>query len=270
MSSFRIHKLSILAAAAVIVAAPAFGQNNQPGNPDQKGPELRLPGLPPIQLPPGTRVFGPDGETRGETKGQTQGGNRASGDQPLRSQQSTTANPGAESSSGKVVKKTKPLGRKELLDDLFNRLGKAQSNRQARGIVRSIERTWLQSGSDTADLLMQRALIAMKKKNNTLALQLLDKVVFLEPAWPEVWNKRATVRYFADDPDGAVADIAQVLSREPRHFSALVGLGFILRQAKQDKLALQVFRHALKINPRLTDITTIIEKLTVAVEGQGI
>lgn len=250
-------------AAALAMASFSSVAGSQPAQQSQppRGPELRLPGMPPIQLPPGTKLFGPKGEATTPQAERGDGNKRSN-----RADDSSRAAP----KKSAATKKTKPVGRKAVLDDLFNRLGKAKSRRQARGIVRNIERTWLQSGSDTADLLMRRALLAMKKKNNKLALRLLDKVVILEPQWSEVWNKRATVRYFVDDPDGAVADIARTLAKEPRHFGALVGLGFILRQAKQDKFALQVFRRAIELNPQLKNIEKIIEKLKVSVEGHGI
>ncbi len=252
--SKTIAMISALTAAIFVTSA---GTNAQQAGPP-KGPELRLPGMPPLQLPPGTQVFGPSSKAKPPASSSGSGQERGP---DLRKRQAKQKNP---------KPATKPADRKAVLDELFNRLGKAKNRRQARGIVRSIERAWMNSGSDTADLLMTRAALAMKKKNHRLALQLLDKIVYLEPGWSEVWNKRATVRYFSDDPDGAVSDIAETLAREPRHFGALVGLGFILRRAKLEKLSLKVFRRALEINPQLKNISSIIDKLKVSVEGQGI
>lgn len=280
-------------AAVTLVASAAFAtdktmtlaQQNQQG-----GKVLQLPGLPPIKLPPGTQVFGPNGQGTAPTppappgaagrEGQTREGQAREGqtregqireDESLERSRSRAATPDTSKAKSKTAAaQKKPVDRDAVLTDLFNRLAKAKTRTEARGIVASIEQTWLQSGSDTADLLMRRALQAMKKQNHKLALELLNKVVYLEPNWSEVWNQRATARYYADDPDGAVADVAQTLAREPRHFAALVGLGFILRRAKQEKMALQVFRRALEINPQLTNIKSIIEKLEISVEGQGI
>ncbi len=285
---------AIASTAAVTLVAPAAfatdktmtrAQQNQQG-----GQVLQLPGLPPIKLPPGTQVFGPNGQGTAPTpparpgaagrEGQTREGQAREGqtreeqireDESLERSRSRAATPDTSKAKSKTAAaQKKPVGRDAVLTDLFNRLAKAKTRTEARGIVASIEQTWLQSGSDTADLLMRRALQAMKKQNHKLALELLNKVVYLEPNWSEVWNQRATARYYADDPDGAVADVAQTLAREPRHFAALVGLGFILRRAKQEKMALQVFRRALEINPQLTNIKSIIEKLEISVEGQGI
>ena len=230
-----------------------------------RGPELRLPGMPPIQLPPGAKVFGPNSERTGPSDTAPSPPRRPGG-----AREADSKRQAGDAAAKKAQAKPKPKGRDAILTDLFNRLGKAKSRAEARGIVGAIERAWLQSGSDTADLLMRRALQALKKKNYKLALRLLDKIVVIQPEWSEVWNQRATARYYDDNPDGAVADIAEALAREPRHFSALVGLGLILRRAKQEDLALKVLRQAITINPQLQDIKKTIEKLELSVEGQGI
>lgn len=248
------------------IAVEAAGLVHRAQDTTPRGPSLQLPGMPPIQLPPGARAFGPDGEQGGQSGAAPMPPRRPSGEREATAPDGGNDKPTAK----KAETKPKPKGRDAILTDLFNRLGKAKSRAEARGIVGAIERAWLQSGSDTSDLLMGRALQAMKKKNFKLALRLLDKVVIIHPEWSEVWNQRATARYYDDNPDGAVADIAEVLAREPRHFSALVGLGLILRRSKQEDLALKVLRRAIEINPQLEDIKKTIEKLELSVEGQGI
>lgn len=154
------------------------------------------------------------------------------------------------------------------LDNLFARLAAAQSPQEAQGITSAIERLWLRSGSDTADLLMGRVLQAMGKNQHDLALNLLDQIVALEPEWAEGWNKRATVRFLESDDSGSVADIARVLALEPRHYGALAGLGMILQRNGQEKRALQVFRRTLEVDPQLGDIRKMVDKMIPEVEGR--
>ena len=121
-----------------------------------------------------------------------------------------------------------PADRKpSSIDDLFDRLGKATDEAEAKGIASLIERRWSRSGSDTADLLLSRAAQATSQKDYPLAIELLDRVLVLEPEWVSAWYQRATVFYLLDDPVSAMADIRQVITREPRHFGAWVGLGHI-------------------------------------------
>lgn len=111
---------------------------------------------------------------------------------------------------------------------------------------------------------------AVDTKDLELAETLLDKVVQLEPDWPEAWNKRSTVRYLRDDDVGAMQDAAQVLAREPRHFGALAGMGAILHREGMDKEALKVLRRALELDPQLTDIRKLVDQLKLDVEGREI
>jgi Flp pilus assembly protein TadD len=65
-------------------------------------------------------------------------------------------------------------------------------------------------------------------------------------------------------------DIAEVLRREPRHFGALSGLGLILQDVGDDKLALDAYRRALEVYPRLQRIPDIVKTLSEKVEGRDI
>ena len=160
--------------------------------------------------------------------------------------------------------------RRQTLDSLFERLQKAGDPEQAQAIAASIERVWLQSGSDTADLLMQRATASMQAQQYSLALSLFDKLVALEPDWAEAWNQRATTRFLTGDTDGAMADIDRVIKLEPRHFGALAGMGMILQAAGLEKRALEIFKKTLGIYPLEQNIQKLVEKLTLEVEGQDI
>ena len=174
------------------------------------------------------------------------------------------------STSAQVKPSDPQKGRQKVLDDLFDRLAKAQDDREAKGVSGAIERVWMHSGSDTADLLMGRAMQALQRKDYALSQELLNAVVEIEPDWAEAWNKRATVRYLADDAMGSMQDIARVIKLEPRHFGALSGMGFILQRGGFDKGALEAFRKALEISPQQEEIRRLVEKLTLSVEGQGI
>ena len=160
--------------------------------------------------------------------------------------------------------------RRQTLDTLYGKLAAAQDEQEAKGLASLISDVWMRSESDTANLVMQRAMMSLEAKNYPLALQLLDRLVILQPNWPEAWNKRASTRFFAGDLDGAMADVDHVLKLEPRHFGALEGMAAILRKTGFDKRALEVYRRALAIYPHQTELEKLVDKLTLEVEGQGI
>jgi tetratricopeptide (TPR) repeat protein len=135
------------------------------------------------------------------------------------------------------------------LDTLYGRLGKTRFADEASGIVSEIDHLRLQSGSDTADLLVSRALKARQSDNWPLALKLLDSVVGLYPDWSQAWSERATARFLSGDSPGAMADVAQTLKREPRDLGALAGLAMMLLDAGEADAALKVYDRALKLAP---------------------
>lgn len=162
----------------------------------------------------------------------------------------------------------KPPTRAETVDKLLGRLAKAEDSDEAQGIAGLVQRLWMQSGSDTADLLMARAMTAMSGNRRDVAAALLDKVIDLQPGWAEAWNKRATLRFLEDDDSGSMADISHVLALEPRHFGALSGMGFILERHGEDAAALKALRRALAVYPQNAEVRKAVDKLAPTVEGQ--
>ncbi|MDB5643677.1 MAG: uncharacterized protein JWN07_2994 [Hyphomicrobiales bacterium] len=179
------------------------------------------------------------------------------------------AKPG-DSKPDQQAQAAQPAGRQKILDDLFDRLSKTSDAAESQGIAGAIQRVWMRSGSDTADIVMDRAGTLIRQKDWKLAEDMLSRLVDIEPQWAEAWNRRATVRFFQQDTSGAMEDLAHVLQLEPRHFTALVGLGAILERSEKNAQALRVFRRVLEINPQLDEIRKKVEKLSIDVEGREI
>jgi len=156
------------------------------------------------------------------------------------------------------------------LDFLFEALKAAPDADSAKLVEGRIWAVWLASGSDTADLLMTRVKTATDEKDTALALQLLDAVIELKPDYVEAWNRRATIHFANKEYAKSVADIRQVLAREPRHFGALTGLGVIMQEFGEEKLALEAFRRALAVNPHLQKVPDFVKTLAEKVEGRDI
>ena len=156
------------------------------------------------------------------------------------------------------------------LDFLFGALKAAPDEASAKHVEARIWAIWLQTPSDTAALLMLRAKVAIDAQQTEVALKLLDAVIKLRPDYVEAWNRRATLYYLQNDYGRSLADIQQVLAREPRHFGALAGLGMIMQDLGDDKHALEAFRKALAINPHLEKVPELVKQLSEKVEGRDI
>jgi tetratricopeptide (TPR) repeat protein len=156
------------------------------------------------------------------------------------------------------------------LDTLFDALKIAPDAESAKAIEERIWATWMLSGSDTCNLLMERVKAAADEKDYELAIKLLNAVIALKPDYVEAWNRRATVYYLMKDYGHSLADIREVLLREPRHFGALSGLGLILQEIGDNKHALEAYRKALAIDPHLEHIPEVMKTLREKVEGRDI
>jgi len=163
-----------------------------------------------------------------------------------------------------------PSDKSHTLDVLFSALKVAPDDATARQVEARIWAIWATTPSDAAALLAARAKTAMDNKKLDVALSLLDVVVRLRPDYIEGWNRRATIYYLKNDYARSLADIRQVLSREPRHFGALAGLGMIMQDLGDEKRALEAFRQALAVNPRLEKVPDMVKSLTEKVEGRDI
>ena len=156
------------------------------------------------------------------------------------------------------------------LRELFARLAAAASEREAGAVEREIWSAWLATDDENVAPWIARGLAAMEARDLAAALQAFDRVVELAPDYAEGWNKRATLHWLRGAYQESVADIARTLALEPRHFGALSGLGVIMQQFGEEKLALEAFRRALAVNPHLQKIPDFVKTLTEKVEGRDI
>lgn len=156
------------------------------------------------------------------------------------------------------------------IDKLFEALKVAPTNESAKFVENRIWALWVTAGGDTGNLLMSRVKIAMDKKDFDLAIKLLNAITDIQPDYVEAWNRRAAVYFSMREYANALADLREVLAREPRHFGALATLGTIMQELGDDKRALEAFRRALAVHPKLEKIPDLVKKLTEKVEGRDI
>ena len=131
-------------------------------------------------------------------------------------------------------------------------------------------RTWCSSGDSEADRIFRAGVDAMQQAKLAEAEELFSRVIQIRPDFAEGWNKRATVRYLAENYDGAIADCEATLARKPHHFGALSGQGLCHVALGQHREAAALFRRTLAVHPHL-DAARRNLRLTLgeAVKGNG-
>ncbi|MCB1456983.1 MAG: tetratricopeptide repeat protein [Nitratireductor sp.] len=155
------------------------------------------------------------------------------------------------------------------LDSLLGDLARQSDPAKAQRIARQVSRKWLDSGSETINLLMDWSARAFREKNSPLAEDLLTQVVTLAPDYAEGWNRRATLYYTQGNLGRSLADIERVLQLEPRHFGALSGLGSILQRTGSDRKALETYFKVLEIYPANRPAQKAVEELEEELSGKG-
>ncbi len=153
------------------------------------------------------------------------------------------------------------------LDGLFDRLKSAQAAEAGR-IETEIWIEWSKSGSPALDLLLQRGRDAMEMGDTAQAIAHFSAVIDHDPAFAEGWNGRATAYYQAGEFGPSLADIGRVLTLNPRHFGALVGLAAMLEESGNTEKALAAYRAAQDIHPHLDGVAEAIQRLEAQETGQ--
>lgn len=158
----------------------------------------------------------------------------------------------------------------DRLDRLFTELQSSESELEAKRVAAQIDNLWRGSHGETARLLLSRADDAIADEDFSLAIDVLDQLIALEPEFAEAWNRRATVYFLKNEYGLSLADIAVTLTLEPRHFGALTGLGLMLEDLGEDEQAYAALKRALDLNPFQEEVRLELEALERSALGQPI
>ncbi|WP_193141170.1 MULTISPECIES: tetratricopeptide repeat protein [unclassified Meridianimarinicoccus] len=152
------------------------------------------------------------------------------------------------------------LAEEAPLDRLFDRLADPElANWQQ--VENEIWGIWSKSGSDTADLLLERGRQAMTAGDMPAAIDHLSALIDHAPDFAEGYNARATAYFQAGLLGLSLRDIEATLALNPRHFGALSGLGMILEQIGDEARALDAYRMVNAIHPHRPNVKDAMKRL---------
>ena len=167
-----------------------------------------------------------------------------------------------------VVEEPGPEKDKSRVETLLSELAGSDDPKTAERLAGQIQAIWLESGSDTVNILMRRAGRAIQAQQHALALDLLNTVVILKPSFAEGWNRRATVHYMQEDFGKSLTDIERTLALEPRHWGAMSGLAIIQRRLGYKDEALESFKRVLEIHPGIENAVNAVQELGKQASGE--
>ena len=152
-------------------------------------------------------------------------------------------------------------GKTEVLDDLFARLKVATDPKMATSIESAIWITWLESRIQKIDEHMAAGEWARKQRRLDDSLEHYNAAIEIDSEFAEAYHRRATVRHWQQDDDGALSDAERTLELESRHFGAMVLKGVILEARNQENAALDLFEQALALNPHIGPVREHADEL---------
>jgi len=155
-------------------------------------------------------------------------------------------------------------------DEMFQKLHDAPSESEANDAAQDIWAAWMESGSPTVDMIMERAVDAQTVGEFDTARALYDRAVMLEPDYAEAWSRRASLFLNDENFPEALRDLNEALRLEPRHFGAWAGLGIMMETMGAEQEALEAYRQALDIYPFMTQALQAEKRLAKQAEGQGL
>lgn len=135
-------------------------------------------------------------------------------------------------------------------DEMFDELRNAETPEEAESVASDIWASWMESGSPTVDLLMERAVAAEQSADRDHARALYDRIILIKPDYAEAWHRRAALFYADDRLDEALRDLNETLALEPRHFGAWFALATLLERLGAEEEARDAYGEALALHPQ--------------------
>jgi len=147
------------------------------------------------------------------------------------------------------------------LDPLFRELAGPRPRPSPQDVEREIWSAWASHPDKAVERRLELATRAVARGDYGPARRLLDPLIADWPAWPEPWNKRATLSYLEGRDAQCFEDVLEVLRREPRHFGAICGFAQVCLRRGERTAALAAFEVALGIHPHLDAVRAAVDDL---------
>ena len=136
---------------------------------------------------------------------------------------------------------------------LFADLAASPDEMAAAFIANHLWSLWRTAPDAKAQDLLNRGMAMREVFNFPESILILNELVAYCPDYPEGYNQRAFTRYLAQDYQGSLDDIENVLKSEPGHFGALSGKALVQVNMGQTGPAKLTMIEALKVHPWLNE-----------------
>jgi tetratricopeptide (TPR) repeat protein len=155
-------------------------------------------------------------------------------------------------------------------DRLFAALRAAPNSASAEAVEAALTSAWHDQATQSVQVLIDQAAEKLAAGKPQEALADCDAAIVLQPQLADLWRRRAEARLALGDEEGAAADLAQALQRDPRQLPALVDLSRLEEARKQYGQAMAAWQKLLDLDPKTQGGTARLERLRRRAHGEPI
>lgn len=129
---------------------------------------------------------------------------------------------------------------------------------------------WMRASSETATQALTAAMRLIDEGNCGAALELLHDLIEVEPQFAEAHHQAALAHHSLSDFPAAEQEYRETVRLNPFHYAALAGLGHLAVERGDLSSALQFYRRAVQIHPRLEGVSELLPALEAARPKSGV
>ncbi len=136
-----------------------------------------------------------------------------------------------------------------------------QVNELAENALWSI---WFRSGKPQAAKPFCQGVALMASEQYEEAVTAFNEATTLDPQFAEAYNQCAIAHFLLSQWRASIADGRRAIELVPSHFGAFASMGHTYVELGDLEKAVQCYRRALRINPRMHTISRALEPLEIA------
>ena len=125
---------------------------------------------------------------------------------------------------------------------------------------------WFRRGDPKAAGPFHRGVRLLENDAYPDAVAQFRQAIDIDPSFAEAFNQCAMAHYFLGQWREAITDACRAVQLEPAHFGAFATLGHCYTQLNDLDRAVQCYRRALRINPRMSAVACAADHLSIQLQ----
>lgn len=120
---------------------------------------------------------------------------------------------------------------------------------------------WCRAAQPEAVTAFRRGVNFLEAESLDAAVESFREAQLRDGDFAEAYHQCAIAHLLQDDFEDALEDCRETIKRVPVHFGAIAGLGHCYTGLSQYRRAIEAYKRALTINPRMTGVQRAIDRI---------